>query len=45
MQVKRGYKVSDAVAAGVERVLPQVVGIIPVREGRQPGSGSAGRHD
>jgi hypothetical protein len=45
MQVKRGRRVSEAVAAGVERVLPQAVGIIPVREDRQPDSGLVARHD
>ena len=40
MQVKHGYRVSDAIAAGAERVLPQAVGIIPVREGRNRGCGS-----
>ena len=43
MQVKRRLRVSDAVAAGAERVLPQAVGIIPVREGRNRGCGSGAK--
>jgi len=45
MQVKRALRVSDAVAMVANGVLPQAVGIIPVREGCQPDYESVGRHD